>query len=418
MTDTAPGKRSPLLLLCHRIPYPPDKGDKIRSFHLLRYLHGHYEVHLGAFVDDPDDWRHEEAVKDFCASCTLLRRPRLPGMLPLVRALLRGQPLTLPMYYHRDMERWVRRIVPEAGISSVVIFSAAMGQYVLNAECRDLHRVIDFVDVDSDKWRQYAGRLSWPKSWLYRREAASLLRFEQHLHRVSQASLFVSSSEAELFRQLVDEHPERVDYVNNGVDYHYFDPSTKLDNPYPDGTRALVFTGAMDYWPNIDAVNWFAREVLPGLRAMQADLSFYIVGSNPTPVVQRLGELPGVQVTGRVADVRPYQQYALAVVAPLRVARGVQNKVLEAMSMARPVLVSKPGLEGIPAVHGQEVLLADTSADYVEQLSALTQGRYREVGTAARRLVLDRFAWEESLPRVGRWLEGGSGGAVGGRARG
>ncbi|GAB3289879.1 TIGR03087 family PEP-CTERM/XrtA system glycosyltransferase [Parahaliea aestuarii] len=405
MTQPIPSTRRPLLLLCHRIPYPPNKGDKIRSFHLLRYLSERYEVHLGAFVDDRDDWRHAETLARYCRSYKLLPRPRIPGPLALTRCVLRAEPLTLPLYHRPAMQRWVSETVRAQGIAHAVIFSGAMGQYLTDERFDDLCRVVDFVDVDSDKWRQYAQGKTWPLSWLYRREASTLEAFERRLHCQSQASLFVSSAEAALFRERVAIYPERVDHVNNGVDHTYFDPSEAFPNPFEPGASALVFTGAMDYWPNIDAVNWFAREVLPQLRARRAGLQFHIVGSNPAAAVQKLADLPGVVVTGRVEDVRPYLQHCLAAVAPLRVARGVQNKVLEAMAMARPVLVSGAGLEGIAAVDGREVLLADDAQGYCDQLAALVDGDCAGLGAAARQRVLADFTWGASLPRIDRWIE-------------
>jgi sugar transferase (PEP-CTERM/EpsH1 system associated) len=173
------------------------------------------------------------------------------------------------------------------------------------------------------------------------------------------ASLFVSAPEAELFRTLAPESSAKIGHFSNGVDTDYFSPDTGHANPYAAGERALVFTGAMDYWPNVDAVQWFCDEVFPVLRQRVPDLRFYIVGSRPAPAVQALGQREGVTVTGTVPDVRPYIAHAAVAVAPLRIARGIQNKVLEAMAMATAVVVSPQALEGIDAEPGSELLLAE-----------------------------------------------------------
>jgi sugar transferase (PEP-CTERM/EpsH1 system associated) len=265
-------------------------------------------------------------------------------------------------------------------------------------------KVIDFVDIDSDKWRQYAIQKPWPVSWLYHRESRYLLRSEQELAACFDASLFVSSAEAALFKQLSPGTAHTTGFYNNGVDFNYFSPqsnnSPEPENPFPAGCRALVFTGAMDYWPNVDAVTWFALNVLPLLRNDHPELAFYIVGSKPTANVQRLGRLPGVFVTGRVPDVRPWLKHCLAAVVPMRVARGVQNKVLEGMAMALPVLVSPKGLEGIDAQHGEHVLLAESIEEYRHGVNAILGGHHPELGANARAHVQRLYDWERTLPTV------------------
>ena len=400
-------QREPLLLLCHRIPYPPDKGDKIRSYHLLKYLSERYAVCLATFVDDDNDWQHLEMVKTFCHRSFILPRSGLPELGPLLAALACGRPLTLPLYYRSELASWVTGIVAELGIQRALVYSSAMGQYLDTPALLELQTVVDFVDVDSDKWRQYARQKMWPLSWLYRREANRLLAYEKALHARCVASLFVSSAEAAMFSSLQPPSPERIGYFNNGVDSEYFCPDDELIDPFPPGSRALVFTGAMDYWPNIDAVTWFAREVFPRLHSAQPELVFYIVGSQPGRKVKRLADLPGVQVTGRVADVRPYLEHCLAAVAPLRVARGVQNKVLEAMAMSRPVLVTTQGLEGIAAVDGREVLVTDCITTMEQRVLQLLGGQWRDLGSEARRFVLKQFNWHQTLPVVDQLLQQG-----------
>jgi sugar transferase (PEP-CTERM/EpsH1 system associated) len=399
-------QKLPLLFLCHRIPYPPNKGDKIRSFHLLHHLSHHFDIYLATFVDDSEDWPWVPEVEKFCVDSLFLKLNPTTARLRSMSGLVTGKVLSLPYYHNAEMQAWVIERVAAHNISHLLVFSAAMAQYVLEPELPFERRVIDFVDIDSDKWQQYALQKRWPMNWVYRREGKLLLEFEREVARLFDAGLFVSSAEAKLFRQLAPESAHKTGFYNNGVNTDYFLPSAQFPNPFQQGEQALVFTGAMDYWPNIDAVTWFAREIFPCLRGRYPGLHFYIVGSSPASAVTQLAGEPGVTVTGRVEDVRPYLQHALAAVAPMRIARGVQNKVLEAMAMEKPVIVSKKGLEGIDAVHGEHVLLAETPADYLACIDRVIQSEDTRMGVEARRRISRYFNWDENLPEVVYLLAG------------
>ena len=392
-----------LLLLIHRIPYPPNKGDKIRSYHLLKHLAQHYRVHLGTFVDDADDWQHVPHVQAMCASSHFAPlNPKLARVRSL-GALLANRSLSLDYYKSGQLQAWVDGAMKAQQIDRVLIFSSAMAQY---AEAYpNARRVVDFCDVDSDKWRQYAEKKSWPMNWLYRHEARQLLAYERRVARECDASLFVSAPEADLFKQLAPESAAKIGFFNNGVDTDYFSPERSYASPYQAGERAVVFTGAMDYWPNIDAVQWFAAEVFPQLRARFADARFYIVGARPSAAVQALAQLPGVVVTGTVPDVRPYIAHAQVAVAPLRIARGIQNKVLEAMAMATPVVVSPQALEGIEAIPGTDLLLAADAAGFVATVSDLLTKADPAIGIVARAKVEKLYSWPSNLARIEARLE-------------
>ncbi|MBI5430601.1 MAG: TIGR03087 family PEP-CTERM/XrtA system glycosyltransferase [Nitrosomonadales bacterium] len=392
-----------LLYLVHRIPYPPNKGDKIRSYHLLKHLSRHFKVHLGAFIDDPDDWKYAEALKEM-VSGEMKLLPLNPAWAKLrsTYGFLSGEPLTVPYYRNAELKNWVGQLTANRPIRHVLVFSSAMSQYV--TAYPKLRRIIDFVDIDSDKWRQYSERKSWPLNWVYRREARTLLAFERRIAGTFEASVFVSRAEAALFQQLAPECASRVTYYNNGVDLDYFSPAHDHDNPYPPGERVLAFTGAMDYWANVDAVTWFSREVFPALRAQFPDVRFYIVGSRPTGEVLALAG-DGIIVTGSVPDVRPYVAHAAISVAPLRIARGIQNKVLEAMAMAKPVVVSPQALEGIDAKTGREVILANDAAEFIARIAVQLAQPDEALGQAARQRVVQDYSWDRSLQRVDRLLE-------------
>ncbi|MGC2049584.1 MAG: TIGR03087 family PEP-CTERM/XrtA system glycosyltransferase [Gallionella sp.] len=391
-----------LLFLTHRIPYPPNKGDKIRSYHLLKHLSQRYRVHLGTFIDDPDDWRHVDHVKNLCGKTHFARIKPNSARLRCLDGLITNQPLTLGYYRNAGLQAWVEQVLNELPIKCVMVFSSAVAQYV--SQAGHVRRVIDFVDIDSDKWLQYSEGKTWPMSWLYRREGRLLLHYERQVARDFDASLFVSHAEADLFRQIAPESAEKIGFFNNGVDTEYFSPAHNYQNPYPADTLPLVFTGAMDYWPNADAVQWFAREILPAVLTQNPGACFYIVGSRPTAAVRALAELPGVVVTGMVPDIRPYLAHARLAVAPLRIARGIQNKVLEAMAMAKPVIASIQALEGITANAGEEVLLARDSGEFIATVSALLKRPLEAVGKAARVRVQVNYSWELNLKHVDQLL--------------
>lgn len=394
-----------LLYLCHRIPYPPDKGDKIRSYHLLRYLTEHYNVSLGCFWDDPEDRQYISYLKMLCSEVFCLPLDPLISRFKSLKGLLSGEAITLPYYANTVMEKWVRSQLVERNIKRCVVFSSAMAQYLTDVCKKDRRIVVDFVDVDSDKWRQYSETKSFPMNWLYRREAEKLLEFERKASALADYSFLVSSAESQLFKRLAPDLEHKIGYYNNGVDTDFFDPDQDYKDPYRNPSPILVFTGAMDYWPNVDAVEWFVRSVFPVLRRMEPSLMFYIVGRNPTRKVRCLEEINGVIVTGKVDDVRPYLKYATAVVAPLRLARGVQNKVLEAMAMEKVVMTSSAGLEGIDAELGAEILLTNSLEDYQEFLPNILKNNAFSIGEAARAKVLRDFNWNQTLPKVGEYLE-------------
>ena len=384
-----------LLLLVHRIPFPPNKGDKVRSYHLLKYLAERYQVYLGTFVDDADDWQYVEKLRALCADCRVeALDPRL-GKLRSLTGLLTGEALSLPFYRHAGMQRWVDDTIRTQGIDKALVFSSQMAQYLRRHP--QLTRIADFVDIDSDKWAQYAQAKPWPLSWIYGREARKLRQFECAVSGEFQATTFVSVAEARDYRKLSGFGADRIAHVNNGVDAGYFDPALAYDNPYSVGGPVVVFTGAMDYWPNVDAVEWFAREVLPLLQRQHAGLRFYIAGARPTEQVKALAQLPGVLVTGSVPDMRPYLRFADVAVAPLRIARGVQNKVLEAMAMARPVVASPQAAEGIDAEAGQHFLVADQAADFAAAVSSVLADGAPEMAQRARECVRQRYDWQKNL---------------------
>jgi sugar transferase (PEP-CTERM/EpsH1 system associated) len=329
-------------------------------------------------------------------------------------ALLGNRSLSVDYYRNRSLQTWVNSQIQNHGVKRVLVFSSAMAQYV--EQYPEIQRVVDFVDVDSDKWCQYAVKKTWPMSWLYRHEGRQLLAYERRVARGYDASLFVSQPEAELFCQLAPESAKKIGYFSNGVDTEYFSPAHGGSTPYPSDEQAIVFTGAMDYWPNVDAVQWFATDVMPRLRITNPRARFYIVGARPSAAVQALARANSVYVTGTVKDTRPYLAFASVAVAPLRIARGIQNKVLEAMAMCKTIIVSPQALEGIAARPGYDLLMAEDADQFHATIKKILNQQIDNannsdaldsvIGNAARTTVMTSFSWASNLQTVDRLLEG------------
>ena len=387
-----------ILFLAHRIPYPPDRGDKIRSWHILKHLSGLACVHLACFADGEADAAHLPALRQALggnlgeARIEVRRTGRLKAG---ATAMLSGKPVSLPMFDSGALRRFVTGLLESGRVGSIFAFSGQMAQFV--PEDAPQLFVMDFVDMDSAKFAAYAEKAGAPLSWAYRREAEALFAFERASAARADVSLFVSEAEAALFRGKARLDAD-IRSVQNGVDLAFYDPSAdfpKLDvGPAP----LIAFTGQMDYPPNAEAVTAFARDVFPLVRKTRPDARFAIVGRNPTEAVTRLGRGHGIVVTGAVEDIRSWLAAADVVVAPLRVARGVQNKVLEAMAMARPIVASPAAFEGIEAEPGRDLLVADGAAAQAEAVLRLLDPAVAEaMGKAARARMERAYHWRTRL---------------------
>ena len=352
-------------------------------------------MYLGAFVDDPADWQYLAPVEALCAEVCV--RPLTPWQTRCraLASLTRGEALTVGVYRDRVMRRWIEGLLEESKLDLAVCYSSGVAPFVMAHP--QLRRVMDFVDVDSDKWRQYAQAHHGLKRMIYQREARRLAEFECTVAAQFDASVLVSEAEAAFFRQQVPAAAGKVHGIPNGVDGEYWDPQCIHANPYRPGERVVVFVGAMDYRANVHAAQWFAREVWPRILARCPDAHFYIVGSKPTAAVRALGQLAGITVTGRVEDVRPWLAHAHAVAAPLRIARGIQNKVLEALAMEKVLLATPEAWEGIEDFAGRQGCISDSpELIATEALHWLRAPQVARV-PAARAMVLSRFDWVRNL---------------------
>lgn len=398
---------SEILFLAHRVPFPPDRGDKIRSNHLLRRIAEIAPVHVGALADDAADMAQEGELAAIAVSHCLVRRSA-PLPLAALSALGQGKPVSLAAFASARLQRYVAQVLETRPIAAIFVFSGQMAQYVPAAFRGRV--VMDFVDVDSAKFEAYAQTGALARRLLYAREARLMRRFEEATARRVTTSLFISREERALFESRLE--PGRtpdVRALGNGIDTVFFDPAKALLAAELQGCSPnIVFTGQMDYPPNIEAVDLFARKVMPQVLHVHSQARFAIVGRAPTAAVRALAGLNGTFVTGPVPDVRPWLAGADIVTAPLMLARGVQNKVLEAMAMARPVLLTPAAATGIAAADGEHFALAATPDALASRALALLANKpaATAMGAAARRHVIDECGWDRVLAPLRALLEG------------
>lgn len=390
-----------LLVLTHRIPYPPDKGDKIRSWSFLRHLAERYDVYLGTFVDEERDWQFTDVLRRLCRECFFVRLDPRMARLRSLRGVVTGDPLTLPYYFDRGLAQWVRDVLNRPRLGRVFIYCSAMAQYIPLETRHALQSVADLVDIDSEKWFEYGRTMRGLKAQISRREGQALRRVECEIAATFKATFVATKPERDLIRDFAPESAERIECIRNGVDTDYFSPDRNYDRPAEIAGTPLVFTGAMDYWPNVDAAVHFVTSIFPRIRQRIPDARAIIVGSNPARAVKALARSGDVVVTGRVPDVRPFIAHASAIVAPIRVARGVQNKVLEGMAMAKPVIASPAAATGIEAEEGKELLIAESADSFAAatEVAALTP-MGKTIGESARRRVIADYDWSASTRRL------------------
>jgi sugar transferase (PEP-CTERM/EpsH1 system associated) len=383
-----------LLFLSQRIPFPPDKGDKIRSFHILEHLAQRFRVHLGCFIDSNEDEKYIADLNGFCASVFAVGLSPATRIMRGAQAFISGTSITEARFHDRKMRDWIKTVLSERKIRNIFAFGSAMVPLVKAFEA---HKVLDAVDVDSEKWRAYANGAGLLMRTVYAREARKVLELERSGVRAFNHSLFVSNAERDTFLHRAPEAFCRVRVMNNGVDVVSFDPAIPHTSPFPDGGYPIVFTGTMNYRPNIDAVTHFARAIFPLVLARGLSAQFWIVGAQPASAVTALENGITIRVTGAVPDVRPYLQHAACVVAPLAIARGVQNKVLEAMAMARPVVASPEAGEGISAVKNQEILVAKDDVAFANAICDVLTGAHAGIGAKARQRIIADYQWKDNL---------------------
>lgn len=391
-----------VLFLAHRIPFPPDKGDKIRAFHFLEHLAASHQVWLGAAADDPSDMQYVAALEALCADVCIAPLGAAQRAVNMALGLLMSLPLSVARFRHPRLEAWIDKVLTEVKPDVIFVYSSALAQYLTGKVAPGTRVVVDFVDADAEKWRAYKDEAKPPLRWVYAREYRQLLKFDRAVLAGADTGILISETERRLLAGFFPKDEAKLTVIPNGVNTDYF----RQDDAAP-GSQDIVLCGRMDYLPNIDAAQWFAEEILPGIQRERPQAVFRVVGAQPTPEVLALKKIAGVDVTGSVPDVRPYLAQAAVVVAPLRIARGIQNKVLEGLAAGRPVVATPNALDGIGAKVGRDVLVAAEAADFARAVIDVLQGRSPpDMAANGRRYVVDHHQWSAQNAKLDTLLAG------------
>jgi sugar transferase (PEP-CTERM/EpsH1 system associated) len=388
-----------ILFLAHRTPYPPNKGEKIRAYHVLVELVKRHSVSMAYWVDNPQDIQHVSVLRKLCEGSVV--PVYLNPHIAIIRGMtnvFRGGSFSQGYFYSRQFQSVVDRLIKNERYDVIYIFSSVMAQFIMGVQ--DLGTIVDFVDVDSDKWGQLAQFKTFPLSMLYRREQERLSRYEKRLSQWARWNLFVSQAEADLFKKLGG--AGSIGVLPNGVESDIRRLPSRDSRPFGMGGNSadkpikLVFVGTMNYYPNIDAVLYFIQDILPLVQKKYPQAIFEVVGRFPPRSLRKLDRVGHVRVIGEVGDVRSYLTQADVSVAPMRIARGVQNKVLEAMALGVPVVTTSQAVKGIQAVRGDEVLIGDNPEEFASQIvRVLSDSRlYRRLVSKARGRVLESYSWK------------------------
>jgi sugar transferase (PEP-CTERM/EpsH1 system associated) len=378
-----------ILFLAHRTPYPPDKGDRIRTYNVMRFLSRRAHVHVACLADEPVSAEQRAGLERLAARV---------GVVPIGRArwlralgsLAAGGTVSQGAFRSPRLARLLRSWARDTRYDACLISASSLASYVELPGLREVPAVIDLIDLDSQKWLDYAAA-GGLKAWLYRIEAARLREVERRLEARFRAGVVVSETEANLFRQFGP--ADFIQVIPNGVDLDYFAPVPASE------TVGCVFVGAFDYKPNVEGALWFCQQVWPELHRRHPQARCQLVGRRPTAAVQALNAFPGVEVVGQVADVRPFVAGARVVIAPLQIARGIQNKVLEALAMGKAVLATPQAFAGIQARAGEHLLAASTAPEWIASLERLwsDSSLRARLGAAGREFVAANHSWNACL---------------------
>jgi sugar transferase (PEP-CTERM/EpsH1 system associated) len=355
-----------ILFLCHRLPYPPNRGGKIRPFNMVRHLAQRHRVTVATLARSAEEAAEGRPLAEHCHEVLVERVSPAQGWLRFGLHAATAYPSTFGYFYSPALHRRVRAVLARGDIDAILVHCSSMGPYVMEHQgCR---KVMDFGDADSEKWMEYSRSAPFPLSLGFRLEAGKVRRFEQRLSERFDACSVTAPREREVLGGYVRK-PLHV--FPNGVDGEYFRPGGAGVGAYE--RDRLVFTGNMSYKPNVEAVQYIVSEILPRIWSQRPGARLYIVGMNPTTAVRRLGDGRRVVVTGGVDDIRLYFEKAAVALAPLRIARGLQNKVLEAMAMRVPVVASPQAFNGINAVANRDLLVADGAEAFSRAAVALLE---------------------------------------------
>lgn len=383
-----------ILLVAHRAPFPPDSGAKIRSFNMIRHLArtGH-EVTVASLLRDKSEARQVEGLSQYCSQVILEQIGSKTAIMRMLTRLPTTVPSSMGYFYAPRLKKRIAAALQHQDFDFIIVHSSSVAPYV--ADVPDIPKLLDFCDMDSQKWLGYVSWKPFPLNLGYWLEGHKLQRSERKLAAQFDVSTVATPAELDSLQEMAA--APAAEWFPNGVDSDLFCRQQRYN---PDGP--LVFVGRMDYYPNEQAMTDFCAVCWPGLRAGHPDRELHIVGAAPTAAVRALGELPGVRVTGYVDDVRPYLEQASIAIAPLQIARGTQNKVLEAMAMELPVVCSAAAAGGVDAKAGEHLEVATDSAATASLITTLWADprRAEALGSAARQRVLTAHSWESAMQKM------------------
>ena len=392
-----------ILFLCHRLPYPPKRGGKIRPFNMIRHLSRRHEVTVATVARSAAEVADGQDLRKYCHELHVGQIPTYAGWGRFGLYTATTYPATFGYFYSPALDRTVQTLLATRDFEAIFVHCSSMGPYV--ARHRGCRKMLDYGDADSEKWLEYARASRFPLSLGFALEGRKVRRYERWLAEGFDACSVNAPREREVLGQYVD---KPIYVFPNGVDLDYFRPQREGG---PASPARVVFTGNMSYKPNVEAVGDFVSRILPRVWARRPETEFYIVGMDPSPAVRRLADGRRIVVTGRVDDVRPYFDAATVAVAPLRIARGLQNKVLEAMAMRVPVVASPAAFNGINAEAGRDVLVADDPESFSRGVvSLLDDPLLRDRHAAAARTCVERnHDWARILNGLERLVTEGPG---------
>jgi sugar transferase (PEP-CTERM/EpsH1 system associated) len=387
-----------ILFLTQRVPFPPNRGDKITTFHELRHLAGKHEVTVACLADGEEDMANLSALSSLTAAIDAVPLRPIQARLRALSSLGTEIPLTVAYFGESRLHQRVAATVRQRHFEAIIVYSSGMAQFV--EPYSDVPRIMQFADLDSLKWQQYAQNSRFPRSWVFHRESRLLLEYERKLARAFSHSLVCTPRELDDLERLVP--GVAASCIGNGVDLERFRPQSVEKLP-----GELVFTGVMDYYPNVEGIVWFCRDVLPLIRREVPRTTLTICGARPNARVRALARIPGVSVTGLVTDVRPYLAKATVAVVPVRITRGIQNKLLEAMAAGLPAVACSAAARGVEAIPGTDLFVADDPGDFAHATVRLLSDAdlRRRTGEAARTCMEANYRWEHQLERLDRVLE-------------
>jgi sugar transferase (PEP-CTERM/EpsH1 system associated) len=382
-----------IFFVCRRVPFPPDRGDKIATFNEIRHLSAGHDMHVFCLGDGAHDLDNVKGLREYARSVTAVPVGSTKIKWRALKALFASKPLSVAALNEAKLHAAIRQKFAELRPDLIVVYSCNVAQFAEHFPT--VPRIMQFGDLDSLKWRQYAERSRIPLRWVYAIEERRLLAYERRIANMFSVALVHTELEKHDFERLIPGVP--VTLVGNGVDLDYFRPVGATKRP-----ASMVFTGVMDYRPNVDAVLWFCEEILPIIQAKIPEANLTICGTSPTAAVRRLARKTGVTVTGRVSDTRPYLDEAELFVAPLRMARGIQNKLLEALAMGLPCVTSTTAWRGVGIPEGEGIFAADRPRDFAGHVIGLLRDADRRIEMArrARAAAETHYRWEAQMARL------------------